>query len=389
VKLQMVDKKIRIIQFIITFGVGGAENIAKQYCELIDRDKFEVLVIAVGNQHSYHDIELKERDINVIYLNDLIDRKFCIIPSFFRKILRYFCRPLLLKRIINDFNPDIIHYHLPCSKLLMQARPPKSTKIFLTVHSNPMYFWGKKSQWKSDYKSTMKLTQRYKFTFIALHNEMKKAIDEKWFDGVKHNTIILNNGIDLTRFKDLPAKKDILCELGIPENSFVVGHVGSLIDVKNHSFLIDVFFEIKKQCPNAILLLVGDGVNRTIIEEKVKHLNLDDSVKLLGIRSDIPKIMKTFDVLVFPSFTEGISLTLIEAQVSGLKCIISDTIPKSNVISTNLVHFLSLNDTPQIWAKNVMDTKLQNLEYSCDSSTWDIKEIVHTLEKEYVNICDI
>lgn len=385
----MCDKKIRIIQFILTFGVGGAENIAKQYCELIDRDKFEVLVIAVGNQHSYHDLELKERNVNVVYLNEIIDRKFCKIPSSFHKALRYLCRPLLLKKVINDFNPEIIHYHLPCSKLLVQARPKENVKIFLTVHSDPKYFWGEKSQWKNDYKSTLKLAQKYDFTFIALHNEMKKAIDEKWFNSVRHNTIILNNGIDLTRFENLPSKKDILCELEIPENSFVIGHVGSLINVKNHDFLIDVFFELKKQRQNAILLLAGDGVNRTIIEEKVKRLGLDDSVKFLGIRSDIPKIMKSFDVLVFPSYTEGISLTLIEAQALGVKCVISDTIPKSNVISTNLVNFLSLKDTPKIWAMNVLDITLQNLAYSCDLSAWDIREVVHTLEREYVNVCDL
>lgn len=385
----MVKRKIRVIQFIITFGVGGAENIAKQYCELINREEFEVLIIAVGNQHSYYDLELREKGINVVYLNDIIDEKLCDVLSFGHRVLRYFYRPLLLKKIINDFNPDIIHYHLPCSKLLVQAKPKKNVKIFLTVHSDPEYFWGKTSQWKNDYKSTIKLVQKYDFTFIALHNQMKKALDERWFKSVKHNTIILNNGIDLTKFKGLPSRKDILCELKIPENTFVVGHIGSLIDVKNHNFLIEVFFELKKLYQNAILLLVGDGVNRTIIEEKVKRLRLDDSVKFLGIRRDIPKIMKALDVLVFPSFTEGISLTLIEAQASGLKCIISDTIPKSNVISTNLVKFLSLKDAPKVWAINALDIKWHDLDYSCDASSWDIKEIVHSLENEYMKNCDI
>lgn len=386
---KMAEKKIRIVQFIITFGVGGAENIAKQYCELIDRNKFEVLVIAIGNQHSYHDLELKEKGIDVVYVNDIIDKKFCGILSSLRRPMHYLFRPHLLKKIINDFNPDIIHYHLPCSKLILQASPKKNVKIFLTVHSDPVYFWDKNSQWKNDYKSTMKLAQKYKFTFIALHNNMKKAIDKVWFKSVNHNTIILNNGIDLAKFENLLPRGEILYELGIPEKSFVIGHVGSLIAVKNHDFLIDVFFELKKQCPEAILLLVGDGVNRSVIEEKIKSLGLENSVKLLGIRSDIPQIMKAFDVLVFPSITEGISLTLIEAQVSGLKCILSDTIPKYNEISTNLVKFLSLNDTPQIWAKNILDAKLKNIEYSCDSSAWDIKEVVRILEKEYEKVCDL
>ncbi len=385
----MKERKIRIIQFILTFGVGGAENIAKQYCELIDRDKFEVLVVAVGNQHSYHDLELSEKGINVLYLNDIIDKDFSIIPQPFCKVLRYLWRPHLLHKIINDFNPDIIHYHLPCSKLLLQAKPKKNTKIFLTVHSDPRYFWGEDSQWKNDYASTLKLSRKYNFTFIALHNDMKKAIDEEWFNNVNHNTIILNNGIDLEKFENLPPKKNILDELGIPENAFIIGHVGSLINVKNHDFLIEIFFEIKKQCQNAILLLVGDGVNRAAIEKKIHQLNLYDSIKLLGIRSDIPKIMKAFDVLVFPSFTEGISLTLIEAQVSGVKCVVSDTIPKDNVISTNLVNFLSLTESSEIWATKVIDSKLRKSEYTCDSSEWDIKEVVRYLEREYIDACNL
>lgn len=375
-------KKIKIIQFILSFGVGGAENIVKQYCELIDSNKFDLLVIAISNAHSYHDEELRQNGIKVIYVNDIINAKFKFLPSAIKKLMRFIFRPSLLRNLVNSFNPDIIHYHLPCSQLLLQAKASKETKFYLTVHSDPEYFWGVHSQWKKDYKSTIKLAQRHRFTFIALHNDMKESLDNVWFNKVDHRTIIMNNGIDISKFVDLPTKKGIRNELNLPIDSLIIGHVGSMIPVKNHSFLLDVFYEVKKINNDAILLLIGDGINKISITEKIKKLGIEDSVKLLGIRSDIPRIMKALDVLVFPSLTEGISLTLVEAQVSGLRCVISDTIPKYNEISTNLVKFLKLSDPPSVWANRIIEIDY-NEDYSCDAEKWDIKEIVLDLEKEY------
>lgn len=385
----MSGEKIRVIQFILSFGVGGAENIAKQYCELIDRDMFDVLVIAVSNSHSYHDLELEKKGINVIYVNDIIDKRFRILPLFFRRIMRRLLRPFFLKKVINQFNPNIIHYHLPCSKLILQSKPSKETNVILTVHSDPEYFWGDASQWKSDYSETVKLAKNYKFTFIALHEDMKNELDNVWFKNVPHKTIVYNNGIDISKFVNLSSKNEIRKELGILNETLVIGHVGSFISVKNHDYLIDVFYELKKSYSDAILLLVGDGANKTFVENKIKQLGLEKSIKLLGIRSDIPKIMKAMDVLVFPSITEGISLTLIEAQVSGLKCIISDAIPRYNNISTNLVEFLSLDESPKYWAQKVMEKYNDKNEWTCDSTAWDMKAIVKKLEEEYKHLYHI
>ncbi len=380
-----MEKRIKIIQFIPSFGVGGAENIAKHYCKSINRKEFDVLVIAVFNSHSYHDDDLAKSGVKVIYLNEIIDKKYHMFPAIFRRIIRRIVRPLYFRRVLKKFRPDIIHYHLPCSRLILKARPDKNVKIFLTVHSEPNYFWGKDSQWKDDYISTVKLANAYSFVFIVLHDEMKHSIDEVWFKNVDHDTIIMRNGIDMSAFENIPPREVIINELKIPSDNIVIGHVGSFVEVKNHVYLIDVFYELKKFFPCSTLVLVGDGAKKNIIQKKVHDLKLDDSVLFLGIRNDTPKILSTFDVFVFPSLTEGISLALIEAQVCGIKCVVSDKVPKFNEISNNLLKFLSLTDmSPSEWAEEILKVNKDDGEYSCDTYLWDIQVITRALEKEYL-----
>lgn len=89
-----------------------------------------------------------------------------------------------------------------------------------------------------------------------------------------------------------------------------------------------MFAEIKKEKQNSILLLVGVGELEAEIKEKTEKLGLNDSVILLGTRNDIPDLLMAFDVMVFPSFYEGLPNSIIEAQATSLPCIISDTISK-------------------------------------------------------------
>lgn len=175
----------------------------------------------------------------------------------------------------------------------------------------------------------------------------KKAIKQQ-------KASILNNGIDLDVFRYYPEEREILRKELKLDGKFVVGHIGRFMDQKNHSFLLDVFREIKDKEKNAVLLLVGgNGDLESSIREKVNLLGLDDSVIFAGIRADIPQILSAMDVFVFPSLYEGMPNTVIEAQTTSLPCVISDTITKQANI-TGLVQYLSLNESAQIWAKKAV-----------------------------------
>ena len=124
--------------------------------------------------------------------------------------------------------------------------------------------------------------------------------------------------------------------------------MGSFRTPKNHVFLLDVFAEIYKRNPAARLILVGEGPLMPEIKEKAKQLGLSEVVLFTGNQSKVSDYYQTFDILIFPSLYEGLPGTVVEAQVSGLKCLISDAITKE-VDITELVHRMSLADTAEEW----------------------------------------
>ena len=166
-------------------------------------------------------------------------------------------------------------------------------------------------------------------------------------------------------------------ELGIEDNSFVVGHVGRFADVKNHLFLLDVFIEISLSRPSAELLLVGDGELRSKIEEKAAELRLKNKVIFTGDRSDVNELMMVMDVFVFPSKYEGLPVTLVEAQCSGLPCLVSDMIPSDSILIKELVQVCSLQDPASDWADAALQCRNEN-RIACAEK---IKEAGFDIEK--------
>jgi glycosyltransferase involved in cell wall biosynthesis len=141
--------------------------------------------------------------------------------------------------------------------------------------------------------------------------------------------------------------------------------VGRFSAVKNHTFLLDIFAELKRQNGLSFLLLVGDGTLRAETEQKAAALGLSDSVIFTGIRTDVPDLMQAMDCFVFPSLYEGLPLTLVEAQAAGLPCIVSDGVPEE-CAKTTLVKRLSLSASVPRWAGEVLATQAHSRESTYD-----------------------
>ena len=138
------------------------------------------------------------------------------------------------------------------------------------------------------------------------------------------------------------------------EGEFVVGHVGRFQKQKNHKFLLEIFKEILEKNEKARLVLVG-GNGELLDETKAyaKELDIPEKVLFLGNRADVPKLLSAFDVLVFPSFFEGMPNVVIESQAASLPCLISDTItPEADI--TGLVKYLSLSKSANEWAQEAL-----------------------------------
>lgn len=190
---------------------------------------------------------------------------------------------------------------------------------------------------------------------------------------------ILHNAVDLNvfayRHRDRVA---IRTEFGLDEDALLIGHVGRFFPQKNHRFLIEVFGKISQKAPHARLMLVGTGDLEPEIRAQIADLGLTDRVIFTGVRSDVPSILSAMDVFVMPSFHEGMPNTVIEAQATGLPCVIADTITRGANI-TGLVTYLPLTAAAENWAEVVLgavrderpDTHQQFIEnqYDIQSAT--------------------
>lgn len=145
----------------------------------------------------------------------------------------------------------------------------------------------------------------------------------------KKRVRILNNAIDTKCFAFRPKVRTAVREsLGITSSEILIGHIGRFEEPKNHSFLIRVFEEYHKRNPNAKLLLVGRGSLRNAIRSQIAAASLNDAVILLDETSHVERLYAAMDLFLFPSLYEGLPLVLLEAQASGLHCLVSDAVPK-------------------------------------------------------------
>lgn len=200
----------------------------------------------------------------------------------------------------------------------------------------------------------------------------------------KNNFHIMNNAIEAKSFTFNGKKRmDIRKKLNI-EDKFVVGNVARFCFQKNHEFLILIFLEIKKLCPDSILLLIGRGELEADAKKLVASKNLTDSVIFLGVRNDVPDLLNAMDVFLLPSRFEGLPVTLVEVQANGLSAFVSDTITNEIKIGNHL-NYISLSESPESWAKKLLSctSKARHIENCILDTKYDIEEECHKLELKY------
>lgn len=199
---------------------------------------------------------------------------------------------------------------------------------------------------------------------------------------------VIKNGINVNAFKYSMEKRNaIRSEFGF-KDEFVVGMVGRIAPQKNQMFLVDVFDEVQKINPNSKLLIVGDGPSTLQVKKKVEKLGLNRDVIFTGVRMDIPNILCGIDVYVHPALFEGLGITIIEAQASGLPCVVSaEKIPEeAHIIDEYRV--ISLKNSAKKWAEEICNIK--NKHDRCEYTSvilqagYDSKDVASELEKIYL-----
>ena len=174
---------------------------------------------------------------------------------------------------------------------------------------------------------------------------------------------VIYNAIDIHKYDaDLAVRDEMRQALNL-DTALTLLHVGRFSYQKNHSFLLDIFMEVHSIQPDSVLLLVGDTTEEseflTEVKRKIKAYGLENVVRLLGRRDDVNKIMQAADVLVMPSFFEGLTVVGIEAQASDLPLLLSDTVTKELGLLPS-TQFISLEAGPTAWAEAIVNSKQHN-----------------------------
>ena len=372
------------MQFISTgMGDGGAESIVRDYALNLDKSKFRVIVVTLSPliKNSGNCKLLIDNNVEIIplYTNNIV------YDSWIKNKIwnRFYDKDYVtqkLKSIIEEYHVTVIHAHLRVLNYLKSAsKVIEGIKLYYTIHSeidkalSPTRYTNPKQE-------LAYLIKNNGLRVITLHDLMRQEINQMY--GID-NSVVVHNGIDLLRFSKIDKFKisSIRKALGIPNGSFVMGHIGRFAPAKNHLYLVDIFSALIKLKPKSHLLLVGDGPLLPEVKAKLTSLGLINSTTILSNRSDIPELLNIMDVFVFPSKWEGLPVSVVEAQAVGLKCFISDKVTKECFFSENAIP-LSIDSAPEVWANTICSNNLDG-GHKGNIKDFDIKKVYSYLEELY------
>lgn len=333
----MNEEPIKVAQIVGKWVGGGVESVIMNYYRHIDRTKVQFDFIC----------DLDSTDIPYKEIENLGGRVILVPP--YQKIFQYIKE---LKKVLKENNYKIVHSHINALSVFPLFAAKLAGVPVRIAHSHST---SNKKEWK---KNLIKNILRPFSKVFATDYMCCSEHAGRWLFGNKEydkgSVYILNNAIDLDIFKyNKKIRKAKRNEIGISNNTKVIGHVGRFVEQKNHTFIIDIFNEVHKEDNNTILLLAGQGPLEPKIKEKVIELGLEESVKFLGQRNDIEDLYQAFDIFLFPSIYEGLGLVLIEAQSSGLNCVASTEVPSKAKI-TNLLTFLDLDGNFNEWTNTII-----------------------------------
>lgn len=377
------NNPIRVLHVISRMPREGAQTFIMNLYRSIDRNKIQFdFLVNSKNRYAYND-EIERMGGRLIYAP---------APNK-SNVLSYID---IITNLIKENGPyKCVHSHSTflsgvILKSAYQARVP--IRISHAHNTND----GKgNSVFRYMYRKIMrKSIQKYSTNLFGCSNQACEYLyGANCFNDTRVK--VINNGIHLDEYIDQNVdSKQLKTELGLPLDTILIGHVGRFQAMKNHGFLIDIFFELSKVKPESKLLLVGDGPLRKEIEKSVEDKNLNEQVLFLGVRDDVPKIMAALDVFLFPSKHEGLGIVLIEAQAAGTPCVVANTIPKEVDMGIDLIKFTSLNANLSEWVDNILSSVSMKkpeknlIEQAIVGKGYDIKSVSNYLSNIYLGAAE-
>lgn len=297
------------------------------------------------------------------YTQDFLDAGITLLPCpGERNPPLYFKN---LRQIIHEHGPyDILHSHGPSVstiQLSLYARLLGVPSVLLHSHSDPRPLLKNANLGYRLYRRSFVRLGR----LLATHQVACSSLAAEWMYGMRWNehlkTKVLPLGIDFTPFFSAPDPQ-LRASLGLPAQKFVIGHVGRYVPVKNHAYIVKIAEALLRRGAPVHFLLVGDGPLRTSVEESVRAKKMDQHFTVIRDSNQVPALMgNAMDMFLLPSIYEGFGLSVVEAQVAGLRCLIGDKIPSEAVIDPRLVTRLPVTADPDAWADTIVALRQSGL----------------------------
>lgn len=358
---------IRVLQVVPNMHRAGLETLIMNIYRNIDRQKVQFDFLVHYGQRFDYDDEIERLGGQIYRLTVREDN------NFFKYLID-------LDRFFSS-HPEykIVHGHMESFGFIYSHYAKKHSAETVIAHSHNAFV-------EPTLKGFMKnmMNRPWKRTATDLFACSEKA--GKFMFGDKPFRVI-NNGVETERFAyDAKTRSLLRNEMGL-EDKTVIGHVGRFDPQKNHDFLLEIFSEYLKLDKKAVLLLVGDGPLFDKIMEKAKALGISDSVRFLGVRSDVDKLYQVFDILMLPSLFEGLPVVGVEAQCAGLPMLTSDEVT-AEVEITDLVCRFPLSASADEWAMKISEMITEERvshHREVAEKGYDIKNTAEFLQQFYID----
>lgn len=364
-----MTESIRVLHVIGIMNRGGAETMIMNLYRNIDRDKIQFDFVENSHEKGIFENEILSLGGRVFHCPKFSGNAFAYMQwwnTFFDEHENEFA---------------FVHGHIG-STAAMYLLSAKKHGIKTIAHSHNTYT--RDFRFKQFRYQILSYPTRFVADYFFACSE--RAGISRY--GRRTSFQVIRNAVDSQEFQYKEGLRETLRrELHINSNALVFGHVGRFQTQKNHTFLINIFRTICRIDKNAVLLLAGDGPLRLEIEKETEALGIKEHVRFLGVREDIPALLCCMDLMIFPSLFEGLPVTLIEAQCSGLRCMISDRISDECILADDLVTYMSLDENAEEWANKAIDLcEYERYSHSdvVKKAGFDIKENAKWLQSFYL-----
>lgn len=339
----MENRPIRVLHILHSMNRGGAENMLMNYYRNIDREKVQFDFLLTDDGKGLFEDEIKDMG-GRIYKVPLMTMSNPF--PYLKGVKEFFASHKEYK---------IVHSHTSSKSVFPLMIAKKFGVPVRCSHSH-----NNKTEEGIDGVVRNMLMPFLKFvTTDSLACGEQAAV---WLYGEKafkmRKVKIINNVIETDNYKyDEQIRKDYREKFGISEGTIVIGHTARFCTQKNHLFDVEILKEIKEMGVNAKLMLVGTGELKESIEQKARELNVLDDIIFTGVVSNVWDYEQAMDVFILPSFYEGLPLSIIEAQVSGLPCFTSKGRVSPECSVTDLVQYLPIENGAKCWAEKIIEAK--------------------------------